>query len=58
MAAERTKPWVHSSESVDLVSGVAEVVADEVLWTSQETAEKKERLQTNGVGKRFAMLWG
>lgn len=39
------------------VSGAAEVVADDALWTSQETAEKKDRLKMNGVWKRFAMLW-
>ena len=57
VAAERTKAWVHNSESVDLVSGVAEVEADEELWTNQETSEKLDRLQTNSVWKRFATLW-
>ena len=54
---ERTKPWMFKPEAVDMVSGVAEVEADAEMWTSLETSEKKGRLQTNGIWKRFAMLW-
>ena len=48
---------MHQPEAVDLVSDVAEVEADAEMWTNLEASEKEDRLQANGVWKRFAMLW-
>lgn len=54
---ERKEPWMYQPEAVDLVSGVAEVEADAQMWTNLEASEKEDRLQANGIWKKFAMLW-
>lgn len=54
---ERKEPWMHKPEAVDLISDVAEVEADAEMWTNLEASEKEDRLQANGVWKRFAVLW-
>ena len=47
---------MHKPEAVDLVSDVAAVEDEVEIWTNLEASEK-DRIQANGVWRRFAMLW-